>query len=194
VKGSLIMMLAVAVAAGIGGYYVAMMLSPGAPEAQPPALLSPHPGAELAVGESRVGQRRPDFALADASGRVVAADNFDGQVMLINFWATWCAPCTEEMPMLSRLQQEYADRGLAVVGIALDEPERARQFVQSLEINYTILFGLADAMLVGRQFGNGSGMLPYSVLVDAEGIIRWTQLGAVTRQQLQGELKPLLQP
>ena len=96
--------------------------------------------------------------------------------------------------MLRQLQQEYADRGLAVVGIALDEPGRARQFAADLEIDYTILFGLADAMLVGRQFGNDSGMLPYSVLVDAEGIIRWTRLGAVTRQQLKGQLEPLLQP
>jgi len=193
VKGRLIIMATVAVTAAAGGYYAAMLLRPGN-AAPPPELLTSDTTMEINAGENLVGQRRPDFALADASGRVVAADHFDGQVMLVNFWATWCTPCTEEMPMLWQLQQEYADHGLAVVGIALDEPERAQQFVRDLGIDYTILFGLADAMLVGRQFGNGSGMLPYSVLVDAEGVIRWTRLGAVTHEQIKGQLEPFLQP
>lgn len=193
-KSGLIIMVAVAITAAVGGYHVARMLNLGAATPQPPALLTPGERTENTAGEHLVGRRRPDFALTDASGRLVAAEYFDGRVILVNFWATWCTPCTEEMPMLRQLQQEYADRGLAVVGIALDEPGRARQFAEDLDIDYTILFGLADAMLVGRQFGNRSGMLPYSVLVDAEGVIRWTRLGAVTRQQLTGQLEPLLQP
>ncbi len=193
-KSGLITMAAVAVAAAIAGYFVAMLLNPVVVAPQPPAPLAPDDRTELSAGENLVGQRRPDFALADAGGGAVAAESFDGRVMLVNFWATWCTPCTEEMPMLQQLQQEYAHRGLAVVGIALDEPARARQFVQDLQIDYANLFGLADAMLVGRRFGNRSGMLPYSVLVDAEGIIRWTHLGAVTRQQLANQLEPLLPP
>jgi thiol-disulfide isomerase/thioredoxin len=118
-------------------------------------------------------------------------DRFDGQVLLVNFWATWCAPCVEEMPMLSQFQRDYAGQGVVVVGIALDDPRRAQEFARELEVDYPLLFGLADAMVVGRSYGNRTGMLPYSVLVDAAGVIRWARLGILDRGELEAQLSAL---
>lgn len=93
--------------------------------------------------------------------------------------------------MLSQLHRDFAGQGVNVVGIALDEPVRAQQFGRELGIDYPLLFGLADAMLVARRYGNDTGMLPYTVLVDAGGVIRWSRLGALDRAQLETQLTAL---
>jgi peroxiredoxin len=175
----------VAVLAATGGYFVAMRLT------EHPASALPGEYAATPVSASLVGQRRPDFALADAAGNAAAAADFDGQIVLLNFWATWCVPCVEEMPMLSRLHGDFVGRGLQVVGIAVDEPARARYFADGLGLDYPLLYGQGEAMLVGRRYGNASGMLPYSVLIDAGGVVRWTHLGAVTREQLEAQIAVL---
>ena len=177
----------VALLAAGGGYFVAMRL--GEPPLPATPATAPSPAA-------LVGQRRPDFSLADAAGRPVTAADFAGQVLLLNFWATWCAPCVEEMPMLSALQRERAGQGLQVLGISVDDPGRARAFAQGLDLAYPVLFGAGPsgagaAMLVGRRYGNASGMLPFSVLIDAGGIVRWTHLGAVSREHLEAQLMGL---
>lgn len=184
-RRSVVIIVAVAILAAGSGYFVARLISPPPGPGQGSGRLEP---SVLPSPEDMVGQRRPDFRLADASGQFVSAERFDGNVLLVNFWATWCDPCVEEMPMLAQLQRDFADRGLAVVGIALDEPGRARAFAESLGIDYHLLFGLADAMVVGRRYGNHSGMLPYTVLVDADGTIRWTRLGVLERSQVEAQL------
>lgn len=139
-----------------------------------------------------LGQRRPDFELQDLSGATVSAADFDGKILLVNFWATWCKPCTEEMPMLARLQQRYSARGVQIVGIALDDPAKAREFAVDLAINYPILVGSVETVLAVRQYGNRAGMLPYSVLVDADGMISWAHLGALDADELETQIKTLL--
>jgi thiol-disulfide isomerase/thioredoxin len=125
-------------------------------------------------------------------GKQVSASDFDGQIWLVNFWATWCAPCVEEMPMLSDLQLEYADKGVRILGIALDDPGRAREFAENMSLQYPTLVGQADVAVTGRRYGNSTGMLPFSVLIDAAGIIRWTHLGALDREELQIQIQALL--
>ncbi len=190
-RKSIIILSAVAVMAATGGYFVATLVSPAALRATPPAVQTDAAVLTPPAPENLIGERRPDFALADANGRMVSSDSFDGDVLLLNFWATWCTPCVEEMPMLSRMQQQFAGQGVNIVGIALDDPERARQFAAGLGVEYTVLFGLADAMLVGRRYGNRAGMLPYSVLVDRAGTIRWTRLGILDRIGLETRLAEL---
>ena len=138
-----------------------------------------------------LGQRRPDFTLSDSNGILISASDFEGDVWLVNFWATWCTPCVEEMPMLSLLQQEYAGQGVKIVGIALDDAERAREFATGMAISYPILVGQADVVVTGRRYGNNTGMLPFSVLIDANGIIRWTHLGPLTRKELKEQIQAL---
>ena len=188
-RKQIIIMVAVAIMAASGGYFVAMILSPE------PARQDYSPVAEaLAVKQfdDLLGQHRPDFELGDMNGATVSAADFDGKIMLLNFWASWCKPCTEEMPMLARLQHNYAGRGVQVVGIALDDPRKAREFASELAINYPILVGSTDTVLAGRRYGNRSGMLPYSVLVDVDGIVRWAYLGVLDKEELEAQIKALL--
>lgn len=189
-KGQFGIMAVIAVMAASGGYFVARLASP---EVDPGRQVTRSAAMEKGVSapEEMVGQRRPEFTLTDAAGRTVTADRFDGQVLLLNFWASWCAPCVEEMPMLSQFQRDYAGKGVTVLGIALDEPERAREFAGQLQLSYTVLFGLPEAMLVGRRYGNRTGMLPYSVLVGPDGLIYWTRLGVLERTQLESQLTAL---
>lgn len=130
-----------------------------------------------------LGDPRPDFRHTSVSGEWLTAAQFDGQLLLVNFWATWCAPCRREMPVLQALSEDHAGQ-LAVVGLAIDEPEAVREFVGELQISYPIAVGNADVMATQRAWGNSAGALPYTVLVDAEGIIRWQHLGEVTRAEL----------
>ena len=139
-----------------------------------------------------VGLQRPDYRLGNSQGEWVSAKDFDGQVVLVNFWATWCVPCRKEMPMLLALHQEFAASGLQVVGIALDEVDQARQFAAELGIAFPILVGSVDVMQVVRDYGNIAGVLPYSVLLDRDGIIRWTYLGELEEPELREELAKLL--
>lgn len=172
---------------------MAMMLSPATPQQ---SLKQPEIAAEALAAnriEDLVGQTRPDFTLGDINGNPVSAADFDGKIVLFNFWATWCTPCVEEMPMLSGLQQNFANRGLQVVGIALDDPHKAGDFAAQLGIAYPILVGTTDAILVGRRFGNRAGMLPYSVLVDSDGMVRWAYLGALDKQELESQVQSLFQ-
>jgi len=182
-------MAVVALMASSGGYFLAMVLSP------PPGSQVPDAAWSDAMAtpstDDLLGQRRPDFTLRDTDGIEVSADDFDGTVLLVNFWATWCSPCVEEMPMLSGLQQKYAGEGVQIIGIALDDANRAREFAADLSIKYPVLVGQADVVLTGRRFGNATGMLPFSVLVDTKGIIRWTRLGALNREDVEAQIQAL---
>ncbi len=182
-------MAVVALVASSGGYFLAMVWNPPRGSQVPEA---PGSGAMATPStDDLLGQRRPDFTLRNTEGIEVSADDFDGAVLLVNFWATWCSPCVEEMPMLSGLQQKYAGEGVKIIGIALDDADRAREFAADLSIKYPVLVGQADVVLTSRRFGNTTGMLPFSVLVDANGIIRWTRLGALTREELEKQIQAL---
>lgn len=139
----------------------------------------------------QVGDPRPEFTHAGVDGELWRASDFDGRPTLVNFWATWCAPCLREMPLLQSLFEQNREH-LHVVGIAVDEPGEVGAFVERLGITYPILIGTSDVRETGKRFGNPDGMLPYSVLVDAEGIIRWRHLGELEEPMLQDALQPLL--
>ncbi len=182
-------MAAVAIMAASGGYFVAMVMSPE------PAWQGHSPMTDALPDkqtEDLLGQPRPDFELNDLNGAVVSATDFEGNILLINFWASWCKPCIEEIPMLSRLQTSYSERGVQIVGIALDDPLKAKEFASVLVINYPILVGSTDTILTGLRYGNRSGMLPYSVLVGADGLIKWAYLGALSEQELEEQIIALL--
>ena len=190
-RKNFIIMVVVAFIASSGGYFLAkFLISP--PE---PAIPGPGPAAVAMTpalsADDLLGQRRPDFTLSDINGLPVSASDFEGNVWLVNFWATWCTPCVEEMPMLSRLQQEVAGQGVKIVGIALDDEHRASEFAANMAISYPILVGQADVVITGRQYGNNTGMLPFSVLIDTNGIIQWTHLGPLSREDLEHQIQQL---
>jgi peroxiredoxin len=145
---------------------------------------SPPSIPEKPGNQNLVGTQQPDFELRSNTGKPVTNAAFAGKTTLINFWATWCVPCRAEMPMLMELHSEYATRGFQVVGIALDDVQQVNRFIEEINISYPILVGEADVMATSAAFGNVTGVLPYSVLVDKNGIIRWQHAGEVDRDEI----------
>lgn len=135
-------------------------------------------------------QTRPDFTLKDLDGIPRSITEWDGQVVLVNFWAPWCKPCREEMPMLMQLQRDYADRGLHILGLAIDDPEPVRRFAAELQVNYVLLAELMPTLAVQEAYGDTR--LPYSVLIDRQGRIVYRKAGELTRAEIEAELLPLL--
>jgi len=189
VRKNFIIMAVVAFVASSGGYFLAKSLSSPPDSAMPGLGLAAAAATPSHSVADLLGQRRPDFTLSDINGKPVSASDFDGHIWLLNFWATWCTPCVEEMPMLSQFQQEYAGKAVKIVGIALDDAARAREFAVGMAISYPILVGQAEVVITGRRYGNNTGMLPFSVLIDAAGIIKWTHLGPLTREELEHQIQ-----
>jgi peroxiredoxin len=174
-----VLFLSIAILAGLGGSLAYHYFSkPKAPSVEATLQKLRQEAPDL------VGTLRPDYRLGSSTGEWVEAADFDGSPVLVNFWATWCAPCRKEMPMLSDIHTEFSTAGLQVVGIALDDVEQARGFADELGINYPILVGSTDVMTAASQYGNSSGVLPYSVLLDSDGIIRWVYLGELHEDEL----------
>jgi len=133
-----------------------------------------------------------EFALPDLAGKARHLADWRGQVVLLNFWATWCPPCRYEIPGFIRLQQRYGDQGLQIVGISIDNPEAVARYWQEMKINYPLL--LADDSTFGLMsaYGNPHGSLPYSVVIRRDGGIAATRLGIFEETVLEKLIQPLL--
>lgn len=101
------------------------------------------------------------------------------KLTLINFWASWCAPCRKEMPVFQTMVDVYANQGFQVVGIAIDTPDKTRSMLDSMGIRYPIYYAEQTGMLLMEKVGNAEGFLPYSVLVDSNGKVLEQKLGTV---------------
>ena len=148
-------------------------------------------GAAPAAG-TPVTERRPDFSLPDLEGNVRHASEWDGKVLMVNFWATWCPPCLREIPAFIELQSDLAEKGLQIVGIAIDTPEAVRDFVDPMGINYPILLGEQEGIALSQAYGNRLGALPYTIIVDRNGNIVSRHRTEMTYEQTAAMLKPLL--
>ena len=128
--------------------------------------------------------QRPDLEFRDLDGRAQKLSQWDGKLVLLNFWATWCAPCLKEIPHLVEMQREYGPRGLQVVGLAIDQRELVTRFAERLRINYPIMLGEAELFGVMDQLGDELGALPFSVLIAPDGRIVERRWGALTREEM----------
>jgi peroxiredoxin len=144
----------------------------------------PLPASRLSPDGILVGSQRPDFRLGSSNGDFVTPADFSGKTLLINFWATWCVPCRHEMPMLMDLQKKFGPGGLQVIGIALDDVQSTRNFIEEYGITYPILVGSTDVMETSFAYGNMENVLPYSVLVDKKGIVRWQYVGEIQHEEI----------
>jgi thiol-disulfide isomerase/thioredoxin len=124
------------------------------------------------------------LTLPDPDGKPQALSQWDGQVRVINFWATWCAPCREEMPHFVKLQTRYGTRGVTFLGVAIDRAERVARFAAEIGVNYPLL--LADMSLLGlaSRIGNRGEVLPFTLVLDRSAKIAARRTGIYTEEAL----------
>lgn len=118
------------------------------------------------------------------NGEVVSLSAMRGRPLLVNFWATWCPPCVEELPLLNAFNEAHAGKGWQVLGLAVDQPSAVRGFLQKLPLNFPVgMAGFAGTEL-SRSLGNPSGSLPYTVVFGAEGTVLHRKIGKVSEVDL----------
>ena len=130
--------------------------------------------------------------LRDLAGSDKAIESWRGKVLVINFWATWCAPCRQEIPEFIRLQERLGERGLQFVGIAIDQPQLVGDFAKEFGINYPLLIGGMSTLELMRESGNKSGVLPFTLILDRNGKVAKSHRGRLTEAALETAVKPLL--
>lgn len=181
----IVLLAIVAVVAAAVGAAAAIWWQPHAPHGQD--------APEVAAEPARAPEYAPDFALADLDGTMRAFSEWDGRIVVLNFWATWCAPCRREIPALVELQAQHPAETLSVLGVAIDEADAVREYVAEIGMTYPTLVGQLDAVQVVSRFGNHIGALPYTVIVGPDRRIEWIHAGEVTGPMLAEALAPLLE-
>lgn len=145
------------------------------------------------AGYSHVGTLRADYTRPDLDGKPRHAGEWDGKLVVLNFWASWCAPCRTEMPLLDATARRHGGHGLAVVGIAVDEAGATRDFLRENPVGYPIL--IDDPQMSGElsaSYGNNRKVLPYTVLIGRDGRILAQHAGSFDETALESWLKPHL--
>ncbi len=145
-----------------------------------------------AVNAPVLGKKRPEFRLPDLEGNPHDISEWDGKIVLLNFWATWCPPCQKEIPDFMKVREALGPKGFEVVGVAIDQRDMVQDFADGLAIDYPILHGEADAAEVSRRYGNSLGGLPYSVLIDRQGRIRYARARPLNADELTRMVEALL--
>jgi len=163
-----------AVAAGAGLWYATR------PPASAVAIASDiAPGALFAA------------TFADAKGERHALAEFQGKVIVVNFWATWCVPCREEMPAFARLQERWKARGVQFVGLANDDPAKVERFGRELQIPYPLWVGSESVETLSRRLGNRLGVLPHTVVINGGGQPILQKVGPYTELELDEKLRQM---
>lgn len=153
-----------ALGAAAGGYFLAR-------EQREPAPPPPAPAART------IPETRPEFTLADTAGMPRSITEWDGQALMINLWATWCAPCRREIPLLNSLRTQYGPRGFEIIGVAVDFREDVLEYMQSTPIDYPVLIGEQDGLDVVKAFGLESTGFPVTIFTDRAGRIVTIHVG-----------------
>jgi thiol-disulfide isomerase/thioredoxin len=132
-----------------------------------------------------VADRRIAFALPDLEGNMRHLAEWDGKARLVNFWATWCAPCRRELPLLKKTQAEHGDTSLQVIGVAVDFQEEVVAYAETARFNYPILIGQEDAMAAAETSGMDFVGLPVTMLVSAEGDLIKMHMGELLESHIE---------
>lgn len=168
-------------------------------------LLAALAGASLWLAGRGTASPPPEATQVEASPAAVMAAKFvdfdgksrvlgelNGKLLVVNFWATWCTPCVEEMPGFARLQAKWEARGVRFVGLANDDPAKVKAFGEKLAINYPLWTGEAAVMELSRRLGNRVGMLPHTALLSPDGRVIETRIGLYAEDRLDARLAEIL--
>lgn len=134
---------------------------------------------------------RPEFAMTDIHGQLRDIKEWDGKVILLNFWATWCPPCLKEIPDFIELQNQFGEQGFQVIGVAVDNEKDVRRFADEMKMNYPVMAGEYEAIDLSRRYGNNIGGLPYSVIINRKGEISDTFMGELSKIEAEKLLRKL---
>ena len=155
-------------------------------EASPPVpsdFEAPFDAPSVSMARARIPERLPEFSLADRNGKAVSISHWAGKSLILNFWATWCAPCRREIPLLKALHAQWSPRGVEVVGIAVDYREKVVAYADEFKIPYALLVGEQDALDVVAQLGVDTPVFPFTVFTDNRGQVVALFLGELHQAQ-----------
>lgn len=130
--------------------------------------------------------------LVNENGISQDLSQYKGKIIVLNFWATWCSPCREEMPELSELYTEYKNKNVVVLGIAVDELNLVKEFSKNSPVSYSLFVAENEGMVLSDNLGNDKGVLPYTVIINTDGTVVDTYFGRVSKPLLETALNPLL--
>jgi thiol-disulfide isomerase/thioredoxin len=178
-NGKLVVVLAaVAALAGAGGYYLyAQRVAPD-PEATATATTEPAAAPALTLAATV-----PHFQLADREGQLRSLADWQGKSLIVNFWATWCAPCRREIPLLQQIARERGQDGFQVIGIAADFRDKVIEYAEQMGIEYPLLIGEQDALDAATAFGVDAVGFPFTIFTDARGRVIVLHMGELTSPQ-----------
>ena len=159
-------------------------------------FLSPHAPQSNSSADYRNLSTQAIFAskLSNPAGINQELSQYKGKIIVLNFWATWCPPCREEMPELSDLYTEYKDKNIVVLGVAIDELALVKEFSDATPVSYPLFAAENEGMELAQNLGNNEGVLPYTVIINQNGMVVDTYFGRINKALLEAAIKPLLAP
>jgi len=160
-----------AAAAGAAAYFYREAAAPPAPLAAPEPATAP---------QVQLVETLPRFTLADRDGQPRSLQDWPGKALIVNFWATWCAPCRREIPLLQQLQRDHGAEGFQVIGIAVDFRDKVLAYADDMKIDYPLLIGEQDALDAAAAFGVPTVGFPFTVFSDRRGRVVTTHFGELT--------------
>ncbi|MDP8984801.1 MAG: TlpA family protein disulfide reductase [Pseudomonadota bacterium] len=141
------------------------------------------PGEAPLPPPAKIPQRLPDFSLADTAGNPTPISKWHDKSLILNFWATWCAPCRREIPLLQSLLREWGARDVEVVGVAVDHRDQVLAYADEFKVTYPLLVGEQDALDVAAAFGMESPVFPFTVFTDRRGDVVTLYIGELHQAQ-----------